>query len=140
MKIFTVKSANPKENITKPHFFVLCKGMNSGKPLEGRCPNSFCIISDSEEEKEQLYWISFALWRSNAFYPYLMGSVIPYIRINDFTRLVNEKLMVVHSNPEGFSEVVKQLKLIELREKQFQENLKLIQELKRAYVYKYFYQ
>ena len=140
MKTFTVKSANPKENISKPHFFVLCKGMNSGKPLEGRCPNSFCIISDSEEEKEQLYWISFALWRFNAFYPYLMGSVIPYIRINDFTRLVNEKLMVVHSNPEGFSEVVKQLKLIELREKQFQENLKLIQELKRAYVYKYFYQ
>jgi hypothetical protein len=139
MKTFTVKSANPKEKIEKPHFYVLCKGMNSGKPLDQRCPNSFCIISDSEEEKEQLYWVSFALWRSNAFYPYLMGSVIPYIRINDFRRLVSDKLMVINSNPESFSKVVQQLKLIELREKQFKENLKLIQELKRAYVYKYFY-
>lgn len=140
MKTFTVKSANPKENITKPHFFVLCKGMNSGKPLDRICPNSFCIILDSEEEKEKLYWVSFALWRSKAFHPYLMGSVISYVRINDFRQLVSDKMEIVNTDPERFSEVVKQLKVIELREKQFLENLKLIQELKRAYVYKYFYQ
>jgi hypothetical protein len=138
MKTFTVKSANPKENITKPHFFVLCKGMNSGKPLDQRCPNSFCIISDSEKEKEQLYWVSFALWRSNAFYPYLMGSVIPYIRINDFRQLVEDKLKIVDSDLGGFAKITEQLKLIELREKQFLENLKLMEDLKKAYVYKYF--
>jgi hypothetical protein len=112
--------------------------MNSGKPLNMRCPNSFCIICSCEEEKEKLYWVSFALWRSNAFHPYLMGSVIPYIRINDFRQLVEDKLKVVDTDLGGFTKIIEQLRLIELREKQFLENLKLMEDLKKAYVYKYF--
>jgi len=38
----------------------------------------------------------------------------------------------------GFAKITEQLKLIELREKQFLENLKLMEDLKKAYVYKYF--
>ena len=138
MQTIIVKFVRPSEKIENPHFFVLCKGMNSGKPLKMRCPNSFCVICNSDEEKENLYWVSFALWRSKAFHPYLMGSVIPYIRIADFRQLVSEKLMVVTTDLVGFAEVVKQLKLIEQHEKHFLENLKLMEELKKAYVYKYF--
>ena len=138
MQTFIVKFVKLSENIVKPHFFVLCKGMNSGKPLNLRCPNSFCVICSSDEEKEKLYWISFALWRSKAFHPYLIGSVIPYIRINDFRQLVEDKLKVVESDLGGFAKIIEQLRLIELREKQFLENLKLMEELKMVYVYKYF--
>ena len=138
MQTLVVKFVKPSERIEKPHFFVLCKGMNSGKPLNMRCPNSFCIICSCEEEKEKLYWVSFALWRSNAFHPYLMGSVIPYIRINDFRQLVEDKLKVVDTDLGGFTKIIEQLRLIELREKQFLENLKLMEDLKKAYVYKYF--
>jgi hypothetical protein len=138
MQTFIVKFVKLSENIVKPHFFVLCKGMNSGKPLNLRCPNSFCVICSSDEEKEKLYWISFALWRSKAFHPYLSGSVIPFIHINDFKQLVNVKLEIVNSDNEVFEEVVKNLKLIEQSEKHFLENLRLMEELKQAYVYKYF--
>jgi hypothetical protein len=138
MQTFTVKSASAKEESQKPHFFVLNKGLNSGKPLSGYCPNSFRIEAENEEFKEILYWVSFALWRAKAFHPYLIGSVIPFIRIRDYKQLISEKLEIVKTNPAEFSETVKQLRLIELKEKQFMQNLQLIRELKQAYVTKYF--
>jgi hypothetical protein len=138
MQTFVVKSASIKEEIRKPHFYVLNKGMNSGKPLLLPCPNCFKIESENEDFRDTLYWVTFALWRTNAFHPYLIGSVIPYIRINDFRRLLNEELKIVDANPKGFKEVINQLKFIELKENQFLENLKRIQKLKRAYIFKYF--
>ncbi len=138
MQTFTVKSASAKEESQKPHFFVLNKGLNSGKPLSGYCPNSFRIEAENEEFKEILYWVSFALWRAKAFHPYLIGSVIPFIRIRDYKQLISEKLEIVKTSPAEFSETVKQLRLIELKEKQFMQNLQLIRELKQAYVTKYF--
>jgi len=138
MQTFTVKSASVKSEIKKPHFWVLCKGMNSGKPLVIPCPNSFRIETDSEVFKEMLYWVSFALWKGKAFHPYLIGSVIPFIRIGDYKQLVCEKLEVVNESPAEFAKTIKKLRLIELKEKQFKENLQLIQELKKAYIHRYF--
>ena len=138
MQTFIVKSASAKEENPKPHFWVLCKGMNSGKPLSMPCPNSFKIEAENEEFKETLYWISFALWRAKAFYPFLVGSVIPFIRIGDYKQLVSENLEIVKENPAEFAETIKQLRFIELKEKQFMQNLQLIRELKAAYVHRYF--
>jgi len=138
MQTFTVKSAAAKEENPKPHFWVLCKGMNSGKPLSMPCPNSFRVETETEEMKESLYWVSFSLWRAKAFHPYLIGSVIPFIRIDDYKQLISEKLEVVTANPTEFAETVKQLRFIELKEKQFMQNLQLIRELKQAYVHQYF--
>ncbi len=138
MQTFIVKSASTKEEIQKPHFYALNKGMNSGKPLLQPCPNCFKIEAETEDFKEILYWVSFALWRSKAFHPYLIGSVIPFIRISDYKQLIIEKWKVVKASPAEFTEIIKQLRIIELKEKQFKENLKLMQELKQAYVYRYF--
>ncbi len=138
MQTFIVKSASAKSEIRKPHFFALNKGLNSGKPLLLPCPNCFKIEAENEDFKEVLYWVSFALWKSKAFHPFLIGSVIPFIRIGDYKQLISEKLEVVKASPAEFAETVKQLRFIEMKEKQFLQNLKLIQELKRAYVFKYF--
>jgi hypothetical protein len=138
MQIFIVKSSTAKTDFLKPHFWVLCKGMNSGKPLTAPCPNSFTIEAENDDLRQMLYWVSFALWKSKAFHPYLIGSVIPFIRIGDYKKLVSEKLEIVNANPSEFTQTIKQLRFIELKEKQFLENLKLIQELKKAYVHQYF--
>jgi len=138
MKHFSIKTSTIKQEISKPHFYVLNKGLNSGKPLLVPCPNCFIIQSENEEFKEVLYWISFSLWRTKAFHPYLRGSVIPFICIGDYKQLIVEKIEVVKTNPIKFAETIKQLSFIEMKEKQLKENLKLIQELKRAYVYSYF--
>lgn len=54
------------------------------------------------------------------------------------TNLISEKMEVVKASPAVFAETIKKLQLIELKEKQVNENLRLIQELKRAYISKYF--
>jgi hypothetical protein len=138
MQTFTIKSSTAIEIIKKPHFFALNKGMNSGKPLLQPCPNCFKIEAENEEFKEVLYWVTYALWKSNAFHPVLIGSVIPFIRIGDYKQLIIEKLEVVKAHPTEFTEAIQQLRIIEQKEKQFKENLQLIQELKRAYVHRYF--
>jgi hypothetical protein len=138
MSTFIVKSSTAKTETSKPHFYVLNKGLNSGKPLQLPCPNCFIIQTEIEEFKETLYWITFALWRTNSFHHFLIGSVIPFIRIGHYKQRIIEKLQVVQLNPIKFSETIKQLSFIEMKEKQLKENLKLIQELKRAYVYSYF--
>jgi len=52
------------QQISKPHFFVLNKGLNSGKPLLVPFPNSFAIQTESKEFKEAHYCISYALVRT----------------------------------------------------------------------------
>jgi hypothetical protein len=138
MQTYIVKSATVNEEIRKPHFFALNKGMNSGKPLLFPCPNCFKIEAENEEFKEMLYWVSFTLWKSRAFHPYLIGSVIPFIRIGDYKQVLSEKLEVVKINPTEFKSTVEKLRFIEIKEKQLKENLRLIQELKRAYAQSYF--
>jgi len=138
MQTFTVKSFTRIDENRKPYFYVLNKGMNSGKPLLLPCPNCFKIEAENEEFTDTLYWVSFALWRSKAFHPFLIGTAIPFIRINDFKKVLSCKLEIVTANPVEFAQVIEKLKFIELKEKQFKQNLQLMQELKRAYVHKYF--
>ncbi len=83
MTKFTLKTYRPSAETEKPHFYILNKGMNSGKPLKQPCPNCFILIAPTEEAKEQLYWLCFGLWRAKSFHYYLKGSVIPFITKND---------------------------------------------------------
>jgi hypothetical protein len=137
MESFTVKTASQNEKNDNPYFYVLNKGLNSGKPLSSLCPNCFKVEAKNEETKEALYWLSFSLWKVNAFHPFLVGSVIPFIRIRDYKQLLIEKIEIVNCNPVAFTQTVNQLRFIEQKEKQFKENLKLIQEFKNALVYNY---
>jgi hypothetical protein len=53
------------------------------------CPNCFICICQSEQEKESLYCILFALWQGRRFHQDLCGSVIPFVRINDVKKALN---------------------------------------------------
>ena len=138
MQTFYVKTASQTENVINPHFFILNKGMNSGKPLLLSCPNCFKIETESEEIRDVLYWISYALWKSKAFHPYLIGSVIPFIRIGDFKHIICQNLKVVNKHPAEFSKTIEKLKVIEIKENLLKENLRLVQDLKFAYIQSYF--
>jgi len=56
-----LKSYNRNSEIQNPHFFILNKGNNSGKPLVSPCPNCFVIQFQYEEEKEQVFWLLYSL-------------------------------------------------------------------------------
>jgi hypothetical protein len=82
--------------------------------------------------------VSYALWRSRTFHTYLIGSVIPFIRIGDFKQVITEKLEVVKVHPVEFSRTIEKLRFIEIQKNQLKKNLKFVQELKQAYVYRFF--
>ncbi|TKC00164.1 DUF6943 family protein [Pedobacter cryophilus] len=121
----------------KPHFFILNKGLNSGKPLKTSCPNCFVLISNDETEMDLNYWLVYGLWRAKSFHPYLKGSVIYFITINDLKAVVTKAKITTMSNSPMFEESVNTLKKLEDIEERYLNNLKLIQEAKRAVFYWY---
>ena len=137
MCTFILKSCNQKEEIRKPHFFILNKGNNSGKPLLAPCPNCFVIQFQCEEEKEKTYWLSYSLWQSKAFYPFLRGSVIPFVVLRDVKSCLLDGLNKANENPAQFEKAVSTLCSLEAMEKNYKQNLLLISNAKRMLFYKY---
>jgi hypothetical protein len=113
-------------------FFILNKGMNSGKPLEKPCLNCFTFNAKTQEEKDHNFWLCFGLWQSRSFHPHLIGSVIPFIRLNDLNQVINQASDIALANPAAFQKTVETLKILDQHEKQYHRNLLLISEAKKA--------
>jgi hypothetical protein len=78
-----------------------------------------------------------SLWRVKFWHQFLIGSVIPYIRINDFAKNLNLKANEMMTDFEQHKKNVEKLKFLEQKEKQFHENLNLINDLRRVILYRY---
>ena len=137
MSTFSIKSHRSGVVYSMPHFFILNKGNNSGKPLSVPCPNCFVIQFKSEEEKEQIYWLLYSLWQSKAFYPLLRGSVIPFVVLRDVKSCLQDGLNKANEKPAQFEKAVEALRSLEAMEKQYKQNLLLIANAKRMLFYKY---
>ncbi len=137
MCTFILKSYCQKSKIENPHFYILNKGNNSGEPLVSPCPNCFVIQFQCEEEKEQVFWLLYSLWQSRAFYPYLRGSVIPFVVLRDMKKCIQEGLERAEANMVQFHKAVEALRSLEEMENKFRQNLKLVQDAKRMLFYKY---
>jgi hypothetical protein len=137
MPSFKLKTHNPKTQINEPHFYILCKGNNSGKPLNAPCPNCFVLTAKSEEEKKFFYSLCFGLWNAKSFEYFLRGSVIPFITIGDCKQAIQTGLEQACKDLKGFNKLVKALEILEQQEKKYKETLLLINDAKRAIFYRY---
>jgi hypothetical protein len=137
MMNFIIRTHKVGTIYTKPHLFVLNKGMNSGKPQETAFTNSFVVIFQNVEDCENLYFIAFSLWKSNFWHQHLVGSVIPFLRLPDFKKEFSPKASLMMLEHQEHQKNMAALKLLEQKEKQFHENLHLISDLRRAIVYRY---
>ena len=137
MCTFILKSYNLNVEISKPHFFILNKGNNSGKPLISPCPNCFSIQFNRNQDKEQVFWLLFCLWQSNAFYPFLRGSVIPFVVLRDMKSCINENLNKAVSKPGQFQKMVESFQAINNVEIQLKQNLKAIEKAKRMLIFQF---
>ena len=136
MRNVHLKTFNKNFNYEGHFFFILNKGMNSGKPMKSACPNCFVCIAATEEEKEQLYWICFAHWYSKAFHYCLKGSVIPYISIDELNQCLSKSFIKSNENLQEFEKAIQLFKHLEKLEIQFEKNLQLIKDTRRAIFYK----
>ena len=137
MSTFNIKSHRQGVAYSMPHFFILNKGNNSGKPLIAPCPNCFVIQFQCEEEKEKIYWLLYSLWQSKVFYPLLRGSVIPFVVLRDVKSCLLDGLNKANENPAQFEKAVAALRSLEALEKNYKQNLLLIANAKRMLFYKY---
>ncbi len=137
MAKFSLKTYSPKAQINEPHFYILCKGNNSGKPLTEPCPNCFVLTAKTEEDKQFLYSLCFGLWKAKSFEYFLKGSVIPFITIGDCKQAIISGLEQAKNDLKGFNKSVKALELLEQQEKKYLETLQLINDAKRAIFYRY---
>ena len=124
-------SISTKEVLSN-QFYVLSKGLNSGKPLEKPCPNCFVITVKNDEEKEFLFWLCWGLWQSKKFHHLHTGSVIPFIRLHEFKAFIKEQAATAFAEKEQYNKNVKALQQLEALEKNYKQNLLLIMDAKRA--------
>lgn len=118
MSTYEIKTHRNGRTYNKPHFFILNKGLNSGKPMEQPCPNCFVIITNSEVSRESLYYLCLSLKIGKFFGYYLKGSVIPFICISDAKNVINTAL-------QNYQELQWQIKVEKLKKiNAFEANLK----------------
>ncbi|MEI8046230.1 MAG: hypothetical protein WCI92_02525 [Bacteroidota bacterium] len=127
-----ITTYSPDQKRSAFAFFILNKGMNSGKPLEHPCPNCFTFNASTQEEKDHFYWICFGLWQSSSFHQHLIGSVIPFIRLHELNQVINQASEKAQANPGTFQKTVEALKILDRHEKQYHRNLLIISEAKKA--------
>jgi hypothetical protein len=118
-----------------PHFFILSKGNNSGKPLETPCPNCFVCLCLNNEERQQLYWLFYGLWQGMFFRPVITGSVIPFIRLVDLKDVANLALEKIKLQPQQFSKNITLMQTLDANAKFITEQIKLIKQAKKALMY-----
>lgn len=82
--------------------------------------------------------LAFGLWKAKHFHQFLVGSVIPFIRIDDFKSTIKTQAEEVSINKLAFATDVQKVKLIERKEKQMYETLALLADVKRAMMHRHF--
>lgn len=134
---FIIKTHQKGTVYPQPHLFILNKGNNSGKPHKEPFANCFVIIFEKESDAENIYFIAFSLWKSYFWHKFLCGSVIPFLRLHDFKKEFTKKATQLMQAHEAHLKSVQALKLLEQQEKNFQKNLNLINDLRKAIIQRY---
>jgi hypothetical protein len=134
---FIIKTHTKDTQYNKPCLFLLNKGLNSGKPQKEPFTNSFVIIFENQDDVDNVFFISYSLWKTKFWHQFLIGSVIPFLRLQEFKKEFNQKVNALMQEHEKHKKSVAALKLLEEKENQFLKNLNLISDLRRAIIYQY---
>ena len=134
---FIIKTHKKDTIYTKPHLFLLNKGMNSGKPQKEPFTNSFVIIFENESDFDTINLTAYALWKTKFWHQFLKGSVIPFLSLQDIRKEFSMKVNQEIKDHEQHVKSVEALKLLEQSEKRFYENLNLINDMRRVILHRY---
>ena len=124
---------------TQPHFFILCKGKNSGRPSPDWYSNSFVFLADTEEEKWHFYYLCYALWQGKFFNSILTGSVIEFIRIDEFALALNHANLEISQNPADFKQTIDYFIQLDKHQENLKKQLALIHQVKMSMIQKALY-
>jgi hypothetical protein len=137
MQNFIIKTHTANAMYLGEHFFILCKGKNSGKPLLHPCANCWVLQFANSQERENYYWLAYTLWQSRFWHYFLVGSVIPFLRLFEFKKEFLNKTELLQADYEQHLRNVLALQMLQKKEQQFRKNLSLIQDMKRVVLQRY---
>jgi hypothetical protein len=133
-KIKTHKFGNKYQ---QEHFFILNKGNNAGKPLPEYCANCFVFIADDVNEKEFFFFLFYGLWLGGLFRPFIGGSVIPFIRLDDLIKVAEEASQKVNRQ-NNYESSIELLKDLESHHATLIKQIELIKQARKSLMYKMF--
>jgi len=128
---YTIKTyRNGSTSYSSPQFFLLSKGLNSGRPMSKPCPNCYVITTETEEQRNTLFYLCLSLQLGKFFNKNLVGSVIPFIRIDDVREVLDTALQ--NYKKDNWELKVQKLMNIISYENNLKQQLKTIGQLKIA--------
>jgi len=83
------------------------------------------------------FFVAYSLWQTKFWHQFLIGSVIPFLCLPDFKKEFNHQASLMMVEHEQHLKNVEALKLLEKKEKQYKEDINLINDLRRAILYRY---
>jgi hypothetical protein len=137
MQQITIKTYRAGFEIDKPHFFILNKGKNSGKPSREPWTNSFVAYSDDAIVVDYYYWLCFCLWQTKAFEYYLRGSVIEFIIVKDVYTLLKKYVEAFAQKHIEFNKLLTTLKAMNDYETNVKANLNTINKARKHLLHQY---
>ena len=121
----------------QPHFFILNKGNNAGKPMANWCPNCFVFLADDDKEHTHFFTLCKALWVGHYFKPLLIGSVIPFIHIDKFTMALHHANISISAQPQKLVRIIHYFNELDQQEQHLKKQFQLIQQLRLAMAHKF---
>lgn len=121
----------------QPHFFILNKGLNSGKPFNHYVCNSFVFLADNIDEKEFYYHLLLGCWELRLFRPYLKGTAIEFVRLNDVIDVMQETVNSINTGNRSFYDVQKSLVQIDALQINLNSQLNYLMQLRKSLFHKY---
>lgn len=137
MPNFIIKTHQKNAIYKANQIYILNKGMNSGKPQKEPFTNSFVILFQNDEDAETVYWLAYSLWKAKFWHQSLIGSVIPFLRIDDFKKEFISKVNEMLQEHELHKKQVQALRLLEQKEDKLNQNILLINEMRRVILLRY---
>ena len=107
------------------------------KPQKEPFTNSFVILFQDEEDGDTVYWLAYSLWKARFWHQSLVGSVIPFLRIDDFKKDFNSKVNEMLEEHELHKKQIQALRLLEQKEDQLHQNIMLINEMRKVILMRY---
>jgi hypothetical protein len=132
-----IKTHKSGKMYNQPHFFILNKGLNSGKPFKHYVCNSFVFLADDENERDFYYFMLFGIWELRLLRPYLKGSVIEFVRLGDIIDVLNETINSINTGNRSFADVQHSLTQIESLQCNLNQQLSYLMQLRKSLFYKY---
>lgn len=133
-QITTYKAGQPKPANS---FYVLNKGENAGRPMHEPCANCFTVKCANPCDAQYWYYLSLGLWQAKEFYPYIGGSVIPFIRLADYSGVICRAARKTIDNPAQVQKAITAMQGIDALIEASNKKLKLLSELKVALLRKH---